>query len=249
MTFRPVRIKKPLLVLDSTGTPPLYRRMFPRHQLEVDPAWCRLQAKVVQICDQSMPLATLKSKQKLKQVQKLVTAIIKQRKPVRGVLVVARRDVLKRMTLPGSVQQIYYGAQRGSRKFEKCHTVILVGAAEPGPEQIAAQAEALLHRPVSRTRRDQERAYAYPSSPGKSYGTQVKVYPHALHQALLERVREGEMTQAAYRIRPLESKPDGMVFVLSSLPLDLLPPDELLPLEELRDRFDQSGSERSGRVH
>ena len=95
----------------------------------------------------------------------------------------------------------------------------------------------MLDRAVSRDRTQQERPYCLPV-PGKqnlSYGTTVPVYPEELLQRLAERVREGELEQAGYRIRPLDRRrPNLKVYLLTSLPLRLLPPTEVpITLAEL----------------
>jgi len=74
------------------------------------------------------------------------------------------------------------------------------------------------------------------SSPGKSWATDVDVYKDPDLQAFYERLREGEMTQAAFRIRPLEG-PHKLLLVLSSLPLEGLPPTQLMTMAELEARL------------
>ena len=240
LSFSTVTVQKPVLALDATGSLALYRKLFPRHRVEIDPAYAQLQAQVVQVCDQALPMATLADQAKLEKVEELVAAIARKRieEVGPGVLVVARKAVLERMKLPEGVETIHYGGQRGSRSYENCHTSIVVGAAEPPPSQIQAMTEAMLKRPVSRERKNTIRPYLLESEPGKTYAAKLKVYRSKYHQELLERAREGEMIQAAYRIRPLDTDRENLqIFVLSRLPLALLPPDELVTLAELERRF------------
>jgi hypothetical protein len=55
-------------------------------------------------------------------------------------------------------------------------------------------------------------------------------------KAFYERLREGEMTQAAFRIRPLKG-PHKLIVVLSNLPLQGLPPTELMSMNDLEARL------------
>lgn len=239
-SFNTVTVQKPVLALDSTGSLDLYNKLFPRHRVMIDPAYAQLQAHVVQVLDQALPMATLADKNKLEKVEKLVIAIAQKRidEAGPGVLVVARRAVLQQLQLPQGAETAHYGGQRGSRNYEDCHTAILVGAAEPPPSQLQAMAEAMLRRPVTQERKNTIRPYLLESEPGKSYAARMKVYRSKYHQALLDRAREGEMIQAGYRIRPLDTdREDLQIFVLSRLPLALLPPDELVTLGELERRF------------
>ena len=238
--FQPIEINKPVLVLDATGQPRLYQELFPGHEVKVDPAHCRVEGRIVQVCDQRLPLQTLRSESKRKQIRALVQSIVRAREKEhgQGVLVIARQEVLPWLELPGTVLSTHYGRQRGSRAFEQCHSAILVGVPEPPPEQVAIQAEVLLGAPVSRERVCMLRPYQVESEPGKSFAAEVTVYRDTLHQALLERVREGELIQATFRIRPLnESAGHKQVYILTSVPLELVVPDDLLTLDELCSRF------------
>jgi hypothetical protein len=257
----PIKLNKPGLVLDATGDIKLYQRLFPDHEVYEDPTHAKLLATVVQICDQRLPMETLRHEKNRKQVSAVITSLVQTRlREMRGgqVLVVGRREfidslapsfsainreqAIRRIMMGRSsepaVVTAYYGGQRGSRDYEACHTAIIVGTNEPPVEQMAALAEAMLDRSVSRKRIDEPRPYCLPV-PGKqnlSYGTTVPVYQEELLQRLVERVREGEIEQAGYRIRPLDPRrPNLKVYLLTSLPLRLLPPTEVpVTLAELQ---------------
>jgi hypothetical protein len=261
--FKPIKLNKSGLVLDATGDIELYKWLFPDHDVYEDPTHAKLLATVVQICDQRLPMQTLRGEKKSKQVSGVITSLAQARlREMKGgqVLVVARKELIDFLApstsainrkqavrramrgLPSkpprpSVVTAYYGGQRGSRDYENCHTAIIVGTHEPPVEQMAAYAEVMLDRAASRGRIQQERPYSLPV-PGKqnlSYGTTVPVYKEELLQRLVERVREGELEQAGYRIRPLDPKrPNLKVYLLTSLPLRLLPPTEVpITLAEL----------------
>jgi hypothetical protein len=232
-SFKPITLNKPGLVLDATGDVEIYRRLFPNHEVYEDPTKASIQAQVIQICDQRLPMRTFREPGKWEQVSAIIKNLVKARVLEMGggkVLVVGRRELMDRLEKSDSIVTTYFGGQRGSREFEDCHTAIVVGTPEPPVEQMAAYAEAMLGEAASRARDVVERPYNLPV-PGKqnrSYGVGVPVYENELLQRLVERVREGELEQAAYRIRPLApSRPNLKIFLLTSLPLRLLPPTQV----------------------
>jgi hypothetical protein len=232
VSFKPITLNKPGLVLDATGDIAIYRWLFPNHEVYEDPTAASLQATVVQICDQRLPMETLRHERKWKQVSGIIRSLAQARvREMNGgrVLVVGRRSLMDQLEHDDTIVTTYFGGQRGSRDFEDCHTAIIVGTPEPPVEQMAAYAEAMLEASVSRDREDEKRLYNLPV-PGKrnrSYGVTVKVYKNELLQRLVERVREGEIEQAGYRIRPLDpSRPNLKIYLLTSIPLRLLPPTQ-----------------------
>jgi hypothetical protein len=64
----------------------------------------------------------------------------------------------------------------------------------------------------------------------------IRTYDDPNLRAFYERTREGEMLQAAFRIRPLEGK-HKLIVVLSNLPLSGLPPTEMMSLFDLKVRL------------
>ena len=239
-SFKPITLNKPGLVLDATGEIEIYRRLFPNHEVYEDPTKASIKAQVIQICDQRLPMRTFREPGKWEQVSAIIKNLAKARVLEMGggkVLVVGRRELMNRLPADQSIVTTHYGGQRGSREFEDCHTAIIVGTPEPPVEQMAAYAEAMLGEAVSRARGVVERPYNLPV-PGKqnrSYGVRVPVYENELLQRLVARVREAEVEQAGYRIRPLDpSRPNLKIFLLTSIPLRLLPPTQVpITLAEL----------------
>jgi len=60
--------------------------------------------------------------------------------------VIGREDVVKALKLPTQIIPGYYWKVRGSRAFEGCHTLVLVGAAEPDFVDVGLQADLLFGR-------------------------------------------------------------------------------------------------------
>ena len=58
LRFCHVKVHKPIMVLDATANPILYRRLFPRHQIEEILLCGGLKAKRIQIFDQKLPKST-----------------------------------------------------------------------------------------------------------------------------------------------------------------------------------------------
>jgi hypothetical protein len=237
--FRPFPVKKPVVILDATGDKCLYQQIFPGREIEVDEATARLVASVWQICDERLPKKTLDYDHKLNEMKGIVMALHRTRTASYGdgFGVIARKDVLERMALPASIQTAHYWGQRGTRDFENCHTLVLVGVAEPNFKDIELQADQLFGRSLSRDQIEKLRSYECPSGhKNMSWASMVWTYDDPNLRAFYERAREGEMLQAAFRIRPLEGK-HKLVVVLSNLPLSGLPPTELMSLFDLKVRL------------
>jgi hypothetical protein len=237
--FRPFPVEKPVVILDATGDKCLYQQIFPGREIEVDEATARLVASVWQICDERLPKKTLDYDHKLNEMKGIVMALHRTRTASYGdgFGVIARKDVLERMALPASIQTAHYWGQRGTRDFENCHTLVLVGVAEPNFKDIELQADQLFGRSLSRDQIEKLRSYECPSGhKNMSWASMVWTYDDPNLRAFYERAREGEMLQAAFRIRPLEGK-HKLVVVLSNLPLSGLPPTELMSLFDLKVRL------------
>ena len=228
----------PVVVLDATGPERLYRPIFPRRQIEVDEANAKMVAQVWQICDERLPNQSFLSGTKTDQVKTIIDALYKNRANLGadGFAVIGRDNVVASLNLPTQIITGHYWGVRGSRAFEGCHTLVLVGAAEPDFVDVGLQADLLFGREIPRTPIEQTRPYYLTSTPGKSWAAWVKSYADPDLQAFYERLREGEMTQAAFRIRPLEG-PHKLIVVLSNLPLQGLPPTELMSMNELEARL------------
>jgi hypothetical protein len=228
----------PVVVLDATGPERLYRPIFPRRQIEVDEANAQMVAQVWQIFDEKLPNRSFLSGTKTDQVKTIIEALYKSRASMGAdkFAVIGREDVVKALKLPTQIIPGYYWKVRGSRAFEGCHTLVLVGAAEPDFVDVGLQADLLFGREIPRTPIEQTRPYYLTSTPGKSWAARVKSYADPDLKAFYERLREGEMTQAAFRIRPLEG-PHKLIVVLSNLPLQGLPPTELMSMNDLEARL------------
>jgi hypothetical protein len=230
--------KLPVVVLDATGPERLYRPIFPRRQIEVDEANAQMVAQVWQISDEKLPNQSFLSGTKTDQVKTIIETLYKNRANLGddGFAVIGRENVVKALHLPTQIKPGYYWKVRGSRAFEGCHTLVLVGAAEPDFVDVGLQADLLFGRELPRTPIEQTRPYYLKSRPGMSWATKVEVYADPDLKAFHERLREGEMTQAAFRIRPLQG-PHKLIVVLSNLPLQGLPPTELMSMNDLEARL------------
>jgi len=237
--LRPFPVEKPVAILDSTGDKCLYQQIFPNREIEVDEATARVVANVWQVCDERLPKQTLDDEVKLNEMKDIVMALHRTRTGTfsDGFGVIARKDVLERMKLPGSIQTAHYWGQRGTREFENCHTLVLVGVAEPNFKDIELQADQLFGRSLPRDQIEELRSYQCPSGhENMSWASMVRTYKDPGLRAFYERAREGEMLQAAFRIRPLEGK-HKLIVVLSNLPLSGLPPTELMSVFDLKVRL------------
>lgn len=141
----------------------------------------------------------------------------------------------------------WYGAERGTNKFEPAFVLICIGVPQPPPEELHRIALCVVP-PEARTK-----PFATDSLPARVFEEHLYGYmdPATERGALIVRpmyvdddlrafhwqTREGEIVQAVNRIRGVLADPDDPkhVWLFLNLPVDELAPDRLL---ELRDVFD-----------
>jgi len=139
---------------------------------------------------------------------------------------------------------IHFGNLRGLNEFKEFDNVIIIGRNEVPQEAIEQVAGGLWwdsedELGLSATSADgmsyEKRGYTDRQSAGKGSGT--RVHPDKRVQMIQEQKRECETTQAIDRLRLLRPNTEGCdrkVFVLSSVPLDLVV-DHLVSWKRLQD--------------
>jgi hypothetical protein len=127
----------------------------------------------------------------------------------------------------------FYGA-RGSNQMQECDALIVVGTPQPPLYQIEKIAKSLWPtrmRPFDTRRYMRDRAYRYVDKEGNGWSYPVSVFADEELNELLWQYREAEIIQAAHRARILFR--DVPVYLLSNIPIDELPPTELLTIREV----------------
>jgi hypothetical protein len=231
-------VRKPVILLDATGDRRLYQPIFPGRNIEVDTANVAQEAQVWQIYDQVLPASSFKSDDKIKEVRDIILALQTDRADLGqdGFAVIGREKVVTRLDLPTQIKQGHYWKLRGSRAFEKCHTLVLVGAAEPDFIDAELRADLIFGRNLPRGRVSETRPYYLRSQPGMSWAIELEVYMDPDLRAYYERLREAEMVQAGFRLRPLHGS-HKLIVVLSNIPLQGLPPTDLMTMSQLEARL------------
>jgi hypothetical protein len=129
----------------------------------------------------------------------------------------------------------WYGAIEGINTYEDRTQAILIGTPSPQKDDIIEMGQAiwandpkLLNTEV----RQVWRRYAYKDANGNGKEAKIWEFEDERLNMILRTYREYEMIQAAHRIRPLLTA-GKLIYLLSSLPIEELPPTRLTTLNEL----------------
>jgi hypothetical protein len=223
-----------VVVLDGTGNPAVYRDAIGRPVRTVDPKLQR-HAQVYQLTAGSYGKGTQERDSRARdklfaQVSKIVAA---RGTPTSPVTVVVFRGVKAPMEqvlagLHGIV--IHYWATRGTNALLDAgsHDIVLVGTPTPQPADMLAWAEARAWKHSTPIDRNNYLALHRYGLPGTDRASDTLHYrdPHVEAWASME--REGELLQAAERIRTMiASEAPKTVWLMTRLPVPGLEPDLL----------------------
>lgn len=240
---------------DATGDPRLYRHLFGRPIAMLRPR-VKLRGKVFQVYaslnnkgslldgtertavaaaavpdgPERKTVAHLND-EKWQKLRKQVAQIIKRggyKRPVR----ISYKGMVEHLTTDADPNDSgYFGAQRGTNKFENCDCLIVVGAQQPTTLAIVDTAAQVFHKrttPFDTTWNTFDRSYA-----GQPWSWPIGGFWNDPDlQALLEQFREAEILQAVHRARPIRYPID--VWLLTNVPI----PDLPVQLVSLADLFD-----------
>lgn len=230
------RLPPHVIWLDATAEPHIYEAIFQR-PVEVIDAQPRLTGRVIQVHNRSNNKRALLDaegnarEQPLAQLQAQVDALAERHKNPALITYQSLTDALGRQKLP----TLHFFAARGTNALIENDALIVAGTPAPALEDVSKAARMIyferdaafdvrwLSRPTP---------YAYTAPDGTGRAQMVGGYwadPDL--NAVLWSKREAELIQAAHRIRPLTR--DVPVYLLASLPLAELPPNELLSIQEL----------------
>jgi hypothetical protein len=223
-----------VVVLDGTGDPAVYEEAIGRPVRLVDPKLQR-HAQVYQLSTGSYGKGTqerdTRARDKLfAQVRKIVAA---RGTPTSPVTVVVFKGVKARMEqlLAGlHCRVIHYWATRGTNALLDAgsHDVVLVGTPTPQPADMLAWAEARNWKHAIPIDRDNHLALHRYGLPGTDRATDTLHYNDPRVEAWASTEREGEIVQAAERIRTvIASEAPKTVWLLTRLPVPGLEPDRL----------------------
>lgn len=221
---------KHIMWLDATANEHLYRQMFGQ-TIEIVQPHIRLAGRVYQVWPRANGKTFLikdnKLTSKVEQLAKQVERIIEKHSYQRPAIITF--EALK--SLFDAEMGHFYGA-RGTNRFEGCDALIVAGTPQPDLGAITKQARMIYQdrmQPFDMTWSERDVQYA-----GQGYSYPVSGFWHDPDlNALLWQFREAELIQAAHRARPILHDVD--IWLLTNIPMDELPPDELLDIKALFD--------------
>ncbi len=128
----------------------------------------------------------------------------------------------------------YYWAQRGTNEYSGYDRVVLVGGANPNPQELIWDVRALYYLDdyVSDAGGYSWVRHNYMEPRGGGIEVRRYVYEDERFQSWIDSLSSAEMVQAIHRIRPMLDS-NKQIYVLSNIPLIQLQPTRLLQLEEL----------------
>lgn len=227
--------KKPVLLLDGTGSPWLNRKVWgedlEHHHIPVERT-----AKVIGTVGkgysgqsvtgrnrrgEEIEAKAEESERLRKEIAGIAASVSAERGPV---FVCASKKVEEALAdvLPDDVARSHFSAVRGINEWKGCAAALVVGREQPGPADVENQVRAFLadeaeplltvlnYVPQSRGRR---------MADGSVAAVEVEVHPDPRVQEMLEQVREAEIVQAADRVRPIFN--DRWIGLLNNLVCDI----------------------------
>jgi hypothetical protein len=234
---RPVKIdfrSKPAIILDSSGDAEQYEKMLGREVDDFDlhvPVAC----DVYQLADGRYSVGTLTNPTR-KAVEELLDIVEAIDDASFGGLAVVSASAGKvepmiRARLGQRVKvYLHYWGLRGTNRVveDECSDIVLFGTPTPDVNALAADVEMLDGLPHQAAWETAPRRYGFVDEEGNDREVDISVLADPVLQKWLELRREQEMSQAAFRIRPLEpGLYQKRIWILSSLPVPRLPPTKL----------------------
>lgn len=225
------QMPKHMIWFDATGRKGLYEALFER-DVEVVDVRPQLTGKIYQVVDRANGKGSLVDKNerqthRVEQVVAQVDAICKDYKRPAVITYQAIKDKFSQSAMH------FYG-NRGSNHFQDCDVLVVVGTPQPPLFQIEKTAKAIWNkrmRPFDTKWYTRERVYNHIDADGNGWCYPVSAYADEELNEILWQYREAEIIQAAHRARILFR--DVPVYLLTNVPIDELPPTELLTIRDL----------------
>lgn len=215
---------------DATGKADLYEKMFRRPVLTVD-IRPKLTGRIFQVTDRANGKGSLvEDGEPTARVAQLSAQIDAIRSRYKTTAVVTYQSLEQTV---GGITAHFYG-NRGSNAHEQCDAIIVAGTPQPPLpqiEHIARCLEPTRMRPFDVTWVTAPRRYNYRDADGNGYEYPIGQFADPDLNVILHQFRESEIIQAAHRGRILFR--DSDVWLLTNLPIDELPPVQLLSTREL----------------
>jgi len=240
------RLPAHIVWMDATGRPDIYRQVF-RRPVRVIEAAPRLNGRIYQVVDRANGKNAMQNAGKRDQTKALIDRIVKSR-GYRRPTVIGFKEFVE--TLEDGTRAGHYYAARGTNAHEDADAVILAGAPQANIYSLVKAAKMIYFerdRAFDVTWCTREATYHHIAEDGQGRAYPVSGFwrdPDL--QAVLEIVREDELIQAAHRGRPVNHDCD--IWLLTNIPIEGLPPDELLTMREVMGAPEQVDVFKWGRL-
>ena len=233
----PPPLPTPTILLDATGKPEIYERLFGLRPLVYAPTM-RLENQVTQVYSTSGSYESLRQAVFRRHMFELLRQVVTE-EPCTLVICKQALERHLRPVLPPEAGITHFYGHRGSNAYQDFQRVVIFGMPGMTPETILRYAGALFWTDQLST----ETEFVVRRYAGNDVGVQVLVYKEPLIQAIVETAREDEVLQAVHRIRPgLDADKD--IFLFTNLVIPELPVTRLVSVNELKGTRSHSGRER-----
>jgi hypothetical protein len=234
-------------MLDGLGIPALLSILTTR-EVETWTAPLQPDVEVTQVTDGAYGITTLfdkagrKPKKSCYRLLQLSNQIVEQA-PEDTVIFTwkAIEGVIRQMQANGEfntqVDVDHYGNLESKNTYEHKKTAILIGTPTPAPSDIIELASAIWVNDTpldtDMIKDDNWRPYQYTDVQGNGYAVEVREFKDERLNMLLHTYREGELIQAAHRIRPILYS-GKHIYLQANLPLAELPPSRVTTIKQLK---------------
>jgi hypothetical protein len=246
-----------LLITDATVSPEILKAVFPGHALEHVKIEVPRRAHITQVKDLTFSRNWLVNKKHLPEVTAWLGHLAQYYKDL--VVITTKRlrcaitgeDPKGKLSVyceeyhaTHGIKIAHYGNIRGTNAFKDCDALVVLGRAQPNPEEIEEIAKAFWYdtdKPLRLAKKGAAGGKVY--DPGKRFhemsdGTKVKgnveVHPDPRCQAVLADARENEQIQSIDRARLIWNTDLKHIYILCNIPLPGVKIDQLLPWDNLR---------------
>lgn len=251
------QIQEPTLLLDADLDAEIAKRMIPH--IKVEEIICRPKAEIIQIHDQTLSNSALLHSDKAEELRNGVRTIIDREvklSPNGKVLVVATKavlaalfedvgqsfsstDVIAKPQLLLSAECRWFGPRMlGVNDYQDFSTIVTIGRMQPNVTDIEDNLRAVfgdLDAPlVFATNKSLERAQGcILHADRSSVSGSVQIHPDPRGQAIVRQIREASTEQAIARLRLMFPEENKRIVILSNVPLQGLPSNQLVKFSDL----------------
>lgn len=238
---------KHIIWLDGTGQAPLFQACFKR-QVVVIEANVEMRARIIQATNRRNGISSLRTKKEADPEERKLTEIeptenVAQARAIidhqiakngyQNSAIITHKAVAEPMGANG-----HFYANRGSNAYQDCDALFVVGTPQPPLQEIEKLAKSIWYDEMENfdnTWVTVDRPYNYVDpADGQGWSQPVSEYADPRLNLLLYQMREAEIVQTAHRARPVLNQ-NTTIYLLTNLPIDDLPPTQLVTNRWLMD--------------